>query len=162
MKYKLSILPNQFFLATVTAFFLAGSGLSAEEWVPGELLIKTKPGVTSAQLDSLNKTLGVTSVRILKAANNDWQLIQFSPLDDVKGKAREYVKSGKVLHAEPNLIFHTETVEPRLPDDPSFGAAETCYQFNITEANYAWKTISEAPSVIVAVIDTGINYKHED
>jgi len=162
MKYKLSILPNQFVLVTVTAFFLAVSGLSAEEWVPGELLIKTKPGVTAAQLDSLNKTMGVTSVRLLKAANNDWQLIQFSPLDDVKDKAREYVKSGKVLHAEPNLIFHTETVDPRLPGDPSFDEAETCYQFNITEANYAWKTISEAPSVIVAVIDTGINYKHED
>ncbi|MBO7392534.1 MAG: hypothetical protein J6U77_08555, partial [Verrucomicrobia bacterium] len=39
--------------------FLAVSALSAQEWVPGELLIKTKPGVTSAQLDSLNKTLGV-------------------------------------------------------------------------------------------------------
>ncbi len=163
MKNKLSSLSSQLISVCVTAFFLVGSGLSAGEWVPGELLIKTKPGVTSAQLDSLNKTLGVTSVRLLKAANNDWQLIQFSPLDDVQNKAREYVKSGKVLHAEPNLILQTETtIVPRLPDDPSFDTVETCYQFNITEANYAWKTISEAPSVIVAVIDTGINYKHED
>ena len=115
MKYNLSILSNQFVPVVVAAFFLAVSGLSAEEWIPGELLIKTKPGVTAAQLDSLNKTMGVTSVRLLKAANNDWQLIQFDPLDDVKDKAREYVKSGKVLHAEPNLILHTETIEPHLP-----------------------------------------------
>jgi len=127
-------------------------------WMPGELLVKYKPGVSVVQMESMNKTLGVTSVRILEVGDNDWRAIKFNPLENVKEKAKKYLKTGLVQYVEPNYIVRT----CRVPNDPVFENLDNSYRFNITGIPAAWDKITDASSVIVAVVDTGIDYKHED
>ena len=157
---------------------LMGLDLLAADWVPGELLIKHKPGVSSVQLANYNKTMGITSVRILEAGQNDWSVIKFNPLDDVAEKAKEYIKSGLVLYAEPNYIYYADPITvfeneedldemvtaaaTNIPNDPAFKDNDDCYSFKVTDAVSAWSNITDASNIIVAVVDTGIRYTHED
>lgn len=132
------------------------------ECVPGELLVKYKPGVSAVNMEQMNKTMGVTSVRILQAANRDWRVVKFDPLEDVREKARAYMKSGLVQYVEPNYIVYTDAAQTNIPNDPAFKDEYDSYSFDITDAIYAWDTITDASSIIVAVVDGGVNYNHED
>ena len=147
--------------------FCLGLSVLGAEWVPGELLVKYKPGVTSAKMEQMNKTMGVTSVRILQAANRDWRVVKFDPLEDVQEKVMQYMKSGLVQYVEPNYIVHLADAQENIPNDPAFVNEPNIYKrytysFDITDAIYAWDTITDASSVIVAVVDGGVNYNHED
>ena len=128
------------------------------QYVPGRVLVKLKSGVASARLDDFNKTQGVKSARLLKAGNYTWQVVEFSPLIDVHAKIREYIKSGLVLWAEPDYY---RTIA-KIPNDPSFSDSSKCYSFKNTHATAAWDTITDASNVIVAVVDTGVQYQHFD
>ena len=132
------------------------------EWVPGELLVKYKPDVSAVNMERMNKTMGITSVRVLQAANRDWRVVKFDPLEDVQEKAKEYIKSGLVQYAEPNYLVYTDEAQTNIPNDPAFTSADNSYSFDITDTTYAWDTITDASSIIVAVVDTGVNYNHED
>ncbi|MBR4249638.1 MAG: S8 family serine peptidase [Verrucomicrobia bacterium] len=127
-------------------------------YVPGRVLVKLKSGVASARLDNFNKTQGVQSARLMKAGNYTWQVVEFSPLIDVHEKIREYMKSGLVLWAEPDYYY---TIA-KIPNDPSFSVPDHCYSFKNTHATAAWDTITDAPDVIVAVVDSGVQYNHFD
>lgn len=128
------------------------------QYVPGRVLVKLKSGVASARLDDFNKTQGVKSARLMKAGNYTWQVIEFDPLIDINSKIREYMKSGLVLWAEPDYYY---TIA-KIPNDPSFSVPDHCYSFKNTHATAAWDTITDAPDVIVAVVDSGVQYNHFD
>lgn len=164
-------------LSLALIFLLAGlcaSQAAEAKWIPGRLIVKPKPGVSTTALQGFNKTMGVTSTRILQAADNDWQVIEFNPLEDVQVKAKEFIKSGLVLYAEPDYI---RTIN-KEPNDPAFAEPDNSYSFRVTHATTAWDVITDAvktrvvstpdgvqtnkTEILVAVIDTGVNYEHED
>ncbi len=144
------------------------------KWYPGRLLVKPKQGVSTTALQSFNKAMGVTASRILEAADNDWQVIDFSPLENVEDKAKEYLKSGLVADVEPDYIW-TIAAEP---DDPAFTVPDESYSFRVTQVTTVWDVITDGiktnivasptglktniTEIIVAVVDTGVDYKHED
>jgi subtilisin family serine protease len=79
-------------------------------------------------------------------------------------------RQGKVRYAEPNYIVHATLV----PNDPSFGQLwglqNTGQNVNGTvgtagadiKAVPAWNISTGSPSVVVGVVDTGIDYTHPD
>ena len=77
------------------------------------------------------------------------------PLVAVSSFVAEVRDAGLSKYIEPNMKFQACFV----PNDPYWS-----YQWGprIIEANYAWNTTIGDPSVLVAVIDTGIDWDHPD
>jgi len=66
-----------------------------------------------------------------------------------------------VLYCEPNYFLHT-TAAPKItatPNDPSFGSLWGLTKIN---APSAWNITTGRSDVVVAVLDTGIDYTHPD
>ena len=88
-----------------------------------------------------------------------------------KGKALAEVLAGyradpDVLYAEPNHIYEVQTT----PNDPSFaslwGLNNTGQTGGTADADInapeAWSVLTGSPETVVAVIDTGVDYNHQD
>lgn len=97
-------------------------------------------------------------------------LLEFPKDTDVKSVVEEYKNDPSVEFAEPNYIMHIYT-----PNDPWYisgeGSADSnpnqwgLYKIWLTpteEGNSGWNMCTGESSVKVAVIDTGVNYNHED
>ena len=74
-----------------------------------------------------------------------------------------YEQDPNVLYAEPNYILHT-TANPNIaltPNDPRFKDGSL---WGLTKINApgAWNTTTGSSNVVVAVLDTGIDYTHPD
>lgn len=69
----------------------------------------------------------------------------------------------KQLQADPNVVYAelncVETTLEDAPNDPDFGKQ---YAPQITQAPKGWAINAGNPDVLVAVVDTGIDYKHPD
>jgi len=77
------------------------------------------------------------------------------PLESASSFTEEVQAAGLSRYIEPNMKFNTNYV----PNDPYWS-----YQWGPAkiEADYAWDTTVGDPSVLVAVIDTGIDWDHPD
>ena len=73
-----------------------------------------------------------------------------------------------VEYAQPNYVYKSQAV----PDDPEYADqwfGSDTYESNSSGSNHpgagierAWDLVRECPDITVAVIDSGINYNHED
>ncbi len=127
----------------------------------GELLVKFRTGARAAQVHAasggqrIGRFGGVEHVRLAAGM-------------DVEGMRRWYESQPDVEYAEPNFIVHKTAV----PNDTSFnlqwGMRNTGQSINgITgtagadiNATTAWDAHTGNGSVVVAVVDTGIDYRH--
>ena len=81
----------------------------------------------------------------------------------IKSKKKEAVveaidilrQNPNVLYAEPDWLMHLD----RIPNDPHF---RSLWGLQKIKAPSAWSRLTGNPSVVVGVIDSGINYYHED
>jgi subtilisin family serine protease len=71
-----------------------------------------------------------------------------------EGMAKFY-ENPDVEYAEPNYRVHASA----LPDDPGFSSQ---WSMDIINAPHAWGIVNSPSNVIVAVIDTGVDYTHGD
>jgi hypothetical protein len=86
---------------------------------------------------------------------------------DLSTKARRLKSLPGVVHVQPNYRYH---LLENLPDDPSFSqqwGLKNTGQFNGTpgadiHAPAAWEITTGTHAVVVAVIDTGVDYTHPD
>jgi subtilisin family serine protease len=128
--------------------------MAEPKFVPNVVLVKFKPGAEATALQgaasSLNlaetKRIGTTDVYRLRSRSQD------APLLVAALKARS-----DVLIAEPDYIGHFATT----PSDPGWGTAG---MWNLPKvgAESAWDVTTGTASVVVAVLDTGARYSHED
>ena len=161
-------------------------------YVPGEILVKFKPGtiilvagavsaksenIKAASVVQLNQKFGaisiekaipfatepkekiktlVTGKRVEVPDLSAIYKIKFQVQADIEKILPEYKKDPNVEYAEPNYIVRAF----KVPNDPYYAP----YQWNLPQisAPSAWAISTGNTLDVVAVIDTGVDYNHED
>ncbi len=148
--------------------------LSAKKYVEGEVLVKFKDGTTQVKAAKIMNSLGNSGVKsLLTCGGTKKSLLKRVILKkntNVEQAVKKYRSMPEVEYAQPNYIYKALAI----PNDPdyslSWGLKNTGQIVNGTtgtsgkdiQAEDAWNTLTDCSDVIVAVLDTGINYNHRD
>lgn len=136
-----------------------------------ELLVKFKNGVSAETIDAITARL---NDRVEDRIENDPGLEAIDDLDnaDVGELVKTYSAMPEVEYAEPNYEISLEASSYALvrPTDPRFGdqwALLNSGQRGGKEgadinAMRAWAVTTGSDKVVVAVLDSGVDYTHED
>ncbi|MEW6365850.1 MAG: putative Ig domain-containing protein [Acidobacteriota bacterium] len=153
-------------IARMATALVVSLGLTGAHWAappgrktedigkPQKILVRFKSGV---ELESARGITSGVGARILKS----FEIVDNLHVLEVPAGARtesvlaELRKSADVLYAEPDRA----RVAYAVPNDPRFNEL---WGITKIQAPEAWDTIQGSDQVVVAVIDTGIDYDHED
>jgi subtilisin family serine protease len=132
--------------------------------VPDELLVRFRAGTAPAHGAALHAAAGAVPLRSFTTVR-DLHLVKLPRgLSTAQAIAR-YRRLPEVLYVEPN---HVVTLQ-KTPNDPHFLAgdlwgldAAVLTQDIDIDAPEAWEFATGSANVVVAVIDSGIDYTHED
>ncbi|MFN8369290.1 MAG: S8 family serine peptidase [Bacteriovoracaceae bacterium] len=132
--------------------FIFSTSILADEFVKGELLVKMKSKSSSVK-------------------------VKLRSGKDMSEAIEEYERNPNVEYAQPNYIYHLQSTTPNDPKFSEAWALKNSAQ-SITGATYstnnpgssgkdmnlinAWDLNTNCNSIIVAVLDSGVNYNHED
>ncbi|MFH2034171.1 MAG: S8 family serine peptidase [Candidatus Margulisiibacteriota bacterium] len=149
----------------------------AADYVPGEVLVKIKPGVKSLSDSSVasrfkaraaSKIFRGKNTRIKSSTSNVANIyrLQFAKDINVPEMAKSIARESDVIFAEPNFIYYID----RTPDDFYFidypAAQNQWGLFKIgcgtTEGSSAWNSSQGDANTIIAIVDTGIQWDHPD
>jgi subtilisin family serine protease len=166
--------------AVVSSVALAAVRLSAPAWaqpfelvegrkaVPSEVLVKFRPGV---RIDAGSYVIRTHDPREPRQLNQSGQTHFRSGSKRVAQLVRELSADPDVEHAEPNYIVETQsTPASSSPNAPMFsllwGLQNKGQNGGLPladiEAVPAWSVTTGTRSVVVGVVDTGIDYNHPD
>jgi subtilisin family serine protease len=137
-------------------------------YAPGEVLVKFRSGVTSQLAEATHRFFGARAIKRFRHFNLDRIKI---PKDwSVQETIYWYRFDPDVEYAEPNYIRRISLT----PNDPNFdilwGLHNTGQLVNGTSgtsdadinAPEAWETETGSSSFVIAVLDTGADWNHED
>jgi len=127
------------------------------EYVPGELLVGYKPGVAAAEVQSLHTRIGATLARRFTFISTDY--VRLPKGMTVEQAIAMYTKDGGVLYAEPNYKVKALDSPDLLPNDPLYPQQ---WAWPKIKAPRAWGYTTGSDTVVVADIDTGVDYTHRD
>jgi thermitase len=140
--------------------------------IDGELLIKWRDGPESSAAVAGNALVGCTVKRNFSAIG--WQQVALPPGMTVGEGLAAYRALDTVLVVEPNRTATLQlppieqepvdgggliTMDYRIPDDPLFNQQWGLKKIGLTNA---WAVTTGSTNVVVAVLDSGITYTHED
>ncbi|HTG43845.1 MAG TPA: S8 family peptidase, partial [Verrucomicrobiae bacterium] len=150
--------------AALLAFTLSDRAQAHPSYREGHILIAPRAG-GEAELSKVHRSKGHKIRQRFESAGGI-EVLELKPGEDPVVKAHEYAASGLVEFAEPDYRIHASDV----PDDPGY---VNCWGLHNTGqlsgksggdigAESAWSSQNNAEGVIVAVIDSGVRYTHED
>jgi subtilisin family serine protease len=138
------------------------------QFVPGEVLVKFGVGIT-------DQTMAQALSAVQAQAIERFEEVRVTRLRlgegvDVEEAVQRLGQLAQVEYAEPNYIYHTMEVTQQLPNDSRFGelwGMDNTGQTGGTpdadiDAPEAWQIQTGDKTVLVAVIDTGVDYTHPD
>lgn len=142
--------------------YLASQGLMAAapptaQYRPDHILVRPKPGTSAEALLRFHAANKARVLRLLPAEGG-LQIVSVPAGQTVGDLVKSYQKSDLVEFAEPDYLAHTcgtSPNDPRVLDGTLWG-------LNQIDAPGGWDAQSSASNVIVAVLDTGVRYTHED
>jgi subtilisin family serine protease len=140
--------------------------------VPGEILVKFRQDASPAQIRQIHARHGVTSS--YQADRTKIERLKLPAALPVETAVARYRAQSEVEYAEPNYLRKAM----RAPIDPRFhlqwGLHNTGQPLTGTfpplsaavgadiDAPEAWNTVTAAEDVVIAVIDSGVDYQHPD
>ena len=138
----------------------------ATSYVEDELLVRFRRGVNKKEVKNVHAKFRARSVRDYKGVPG-LQRIRLPKGKGIKQALKEYQSNPNILYAEPNYIYHGDAA----PNDPEFsnlwGLRNTGQSGGVTDADInaleAWESgVTGNANFVIAVIDSGIDYSHED
>jgi len=154
--------------ATANAANFTGT-LRTGNYKQGEILVKFKPGVSSAGIRDINSSLGVN--RKSTIGKTGIEIITIPAGRTVEEAVADFKNVPEVEFAQPDYRYHMLAT---IPNDAEFskqwGLDNTGQTVNGTtgipdadiDAPEAWDITTGSSSVVVAVIDSGVAYNHPD
>jgi subtilisin family serine protease len=126
------------------------TALANKDYVEGEVLVKFKNGVSSALVNRQ------TQADVLQEFPElSWQLVKLPANLTVEQGINAYQNLDGIESVQPNYIYRVLAT----PNDPRYGEL---YGMTQISAPTAWDTTTGSSGIVVAVIDTGIKFTHED
>jgi thermitase len=135
------------------------SNMKNGDVIPGEYIVKMKPGAVNSMAADNSTTLKVLG-------NSGMKLVRL----DNEMNAGALKNNPSILWMEPNRVIKVPKIIKNnqlpaikdvagFPNDPMF---EQQYSHKIAHAQDGWKISSGNSSVIIAVVDTGVDSTHPD
>jgi subtilisin family serine protease len=135
------------------------------KYVPSRLLVRFKNGTSSEIKSAIHQSVSARVLRELPLVNG-LQIVQLDQGKSLSEMLNYYRRNPNVLYAEPDYIVHAFDT----PNDPQFSS-----QWNLQNtgqnggtvgadihATLAWNLSTGSSNVVVGVIDTGLDYNHQD
>jgi len=141
--------------ASLFAVSFAAGQKQTENYARGEILVKFKNGVTDESISTLNDRFRGKTIETL--GDLGWQRIAIPKNADVDAFVRRYQALDSVESAQPNFFYSLQAT----PNDPGFPNSGM-YGLTKISAPQAWDIATGSNAVVIANIDTGSRYTHED
>jgi len=149
------------------AYAAPGACTSAHPRRDGLVLLRPKLHLDPAALERFHSAQRSQVLRRVEQVN-DLQVVRIPAGKSVEGVIEQYQRSGLVEYAEPDYQVQAALA----PNDPAFASGALWGLNNIGQspgvpgadikAPQAWNTQTLASGIVVAVIDSGVRYTHED
>ncbi|HEY9855485.1 MAG TPA: S8 family serine peptidase, partial [Stenomitos sp.] len=121
--------------------------------VPGKIVVKLKNGMTT---QSVNGLMHIQSIEGL----NNTSLYSVQSGETVEAALAKLRKDPNVVYAEPDYRYHAYDYHAKATvNDPKFSQL---WGIQKIQAPAAWDITTGDPNVVVAVVDTGVDYNHPD
>lgn len=178
MNNTLASLAVSFFLLLPPTLLFASTAWTPiiidQQYVPGQILVKFKSGEAAAVRSQLAQPHGTKTMQTL-GNQAELKLATLAPGQTVEQAVVLYNSDPDVEYAQPNYIYRA-LAAPVDPQYQQLWAARNTGQI-ITTGSYspasgtpgndmnleaAWDILTDCSPVVVAVIDTGINYNSMD
>ncbi|MCI4625307.1 MAG: S8 family serine peptidase [Candidatus Magnetoovum sp. WYHC-5] len=136
-------------------------------YVEDELIVKFKDEVDEETVKAVHDGIGTTFIKKITAVDN-LELVKLPQGMTVKDAVELYNQDANVQYAEPNYIMKGSSISPNDPyfsqqyslyNDGSYKNGTVGADIKVTEA---WEISTGSPNIVVAIIDTGVNYNHPD
>lgn len=138
------------FILPLILLFVSSVGSAGARW-----LVRVEDSGTRAKMEAAHYRL------VHQYKHFPWAVYEAAPV--AAGKARMSLQALGVRH-EPIVTVHL--VESITPDDPRYNKDQTAFHPLAADADIhlpeAWGILHDAPEVVVAVIDSGIDPTHQD
>jgi len=143
------------------------------DYVSGEIIVKYNDNVVSAEGNEIvveNRRVREmiiyedveSPIEIEKITpNSELYTLRFDSSKDVEKLVDEYGGMDEVEYAEPNYILTSFNLDPlTVPNDPNYSLKWGLVNIN---AERAWNlTTGNGSEVVIAIIDTGVDWDHPD
>jgi len=151
-------------IVTAVVFFTLTSLCFAGDYVPGEILVKWKKGVSPVSVQNTTRALGLSTKK--RFAPLGIQHMKLRPGMKVDAALFSLRQTSNVEYAEPNYIYRALA----MPNDPQFDQLWGLHNTGGTggtvdadiDAPEAWDIHTGSTDVVIAVTDTGIDFAHPD
>ena len=128
----------------------------ASGYAEDRILVQPKAGASHEAIAELHSARQGRVIRTFENMGR-LQVIALPPGEAVPGFVDKYQKSGLVEFAEPDYLGHVAAI----PND-TYYTNGTLWGLDKIEAPAAWAVLHAAGNILVAVLDTGVRYTHED
>lgn len=139
----------------IFAGLASAQSLDSSSYVSDELLVKFAEGPATDNARLANRAIGSTVLENL--GDLGWQRVRIPAGLSIDEAIEQYKKFGVVASVQPNFYYHLL----RTPNDPQF-ISGGMYGLTKIAAPSAWDLSTGSSAVVVADIDTGLRYTHED
>ena len=157
-----------------TAILASSSALAAADYVPGQIIVKLRDNASL-------KSLGINAQKLNVDIGN-FAVLTINHKESLQGAIDRLNQDPSVEYAEPNFIYKAIGVrENSLTADPQFSSLWGLHNTGNNEpaggrgnssssgvagadinAINAWKLTKGSRDIKIAVIDTGVDYNHQD